>query len=64
MRRILLALAGVVVVVVAIVIGRTLLAPVYKSVPANHASAFDENTVATHLAAAVKFRTISWQDGG
>lgn len=63
MRRILLALAGVVVVLVAIVLGRTLMAPVHKAAPANHASAFDANIIAQRLAAAVKFRTISWQDG-
>ncbi len=63
MRRILLALAGVVVLLFAIVIGRTLMAPVYKAGPVTQASTFDANTVAAHLAAAVKFRTISWQDG-
>jgi carboxypeptidase PM20D1 len=32
-------------------------------VPAREVSAFDANTVANHLAEAVKFRTISWQQG-
>ncbi len=63
MRRILLGLAAVFVLLIAVVIGRTLMVPAYKPVPAREASAFDANTVANHLAEAVKFRTISWQAG-
>jgi carboxypeptidase PM20D1 len=63
MRRILLGIATALVLLVAVVVGRTLMVPVYKPVPAREVSAFDANTVAQHLADAVKFRTISWQDG-
>ncbi len=64
MRRILLAAAALVALLVAVVLGRTLRVPVYKPLAAaQQASTFDANTVAAHLAQAVKFRTISWQDG-
>ena len=64
MRRILLALAALVALLAAVVIGRTMMVPVYKApTAAAPTSAFDANIVAQHLAEAVKFRTISWQDG-
>lgn len=63
MRRILLGLLAVVALIVAVVVGRTLMVPVYTPVAAKEVFAFDANVVAQHLADAVKFRTISWQDG-
>lgn len=63
MRRILLGIAAAVVLLVAVVVGRTLMVPAYKPVPLREASAFDANIVANRLAEAVKFRTISWQAG-
>lgn len=54
----LLALAGVLVV-------NTLMIPTYQSRPAAALTspAFDANVLATHLGEAIRFRTISWQDG-
>ena len=63
MRRILLGIIVVVGLLIAVVVGRTLMVPVYKPVPARGASAFDASVVANRLADAVKFRTISWQAG-
>jgi carboxypeptidase PM20D1 len=63
MRRILLGLAAVVAALVAIVIGRTLMVPAYKPVAVPNMTTFDANLIAQRLAEAVRFRTISWQEG-
>jgi carboxypeptidase PM20D1 len=63
MRRILLGIVAALVLLIAVVVGRTLMVPAYKPAPQREASAFDASVVASRLAAAVKFRTISWQEG-
>jgi carboxypeptidase PM20D1 len=63
MRRIVLGIIAALVLLIAVVVGRTLMVPVYQPAPARDASAFNADTVAAHLAEAVKFRTISWQEG-
>ncbi|MFM9863211.1 MAG: M20 family peptidase [Micropepsaceae bacterium] len=63
MRRILLGLLAAVALLAAIVIGRTMMVPAYTPVSATHKSTFDANAIAVHLAQAIKFRTISHQDG-
>lgn len=63
MRRILLGIAAALVLLIAVVVGRTLMVPAYKPTPTREASAFDASVVANRLAEAVKFRTISWQAG-
>jgi carboxypeptidase PM20D1 len=63
MRRILLGIVAALVLLIAVVVGRTLTVPAYKPVPAREVSAFDASVVAGRLAEAVKFRTISWQAG-
>jgi carboxypeptidase PM20D1 len=48
----------------AVVIGRTLMVPVYEAPTASApASKFDGEKIAVRLAEAVKFRTVSWQPG-
>lgn len=63
MRRILLGIAAALILLIAVVVGRTLMVPAYKPVPPREASAFDASIVANRLAEGVKFRTISWQAG-
>jgi carboxypeptidase PM20D1 len=63
MRRISLGIIAALGLLIAVVVGRTLMVPAYTPVPAREASAFDGNIVAQRLAEAVKFRTISYQEG-
>ena len=63
MRRVLLSLAAAIVLLIAVVIARTLMVPAHVPQPPNRTSVFDANAIAARLAEAVKFKTISWQEG-
>ncbi|MEQ1756362.1 MAG: M20 family peptidase [Micropepsaceae bacterium] len=64
LRTILVTFSLVLLTLSAIVVGRTLMVPAYVA-PAITAtkSGFDGGKIASHLGEAVKFRTISWQEG-
>ncbi|MCE9523293.1 MAG: M20 family peptidase [Alphaproteobacteria bacterium] len=67
MFRIFIGLLAIVLVLAGVVVGRTLMVPVNSPpITSEHAatpSTFDAAVVAAHLSEAVKFRTISWQEG-
>ena len=64
MFRIFAGLVLVVLVLAGVVVGRTLMVPAYQASSAvAPASKFDAAAMALHLSEAVKFRTISWQQG-
>lgn len=63
LKRILLGLAGLVVLLIVVVVGRTLMVPVAAPVEAGAAGSVDAEQAARHLAEAVRFETISHQRG-
>ena len=62
-KRILIGLAGLVVLLIVIVVGRTLMIPTLDMRSAGEASSIDAERAAQHLAEAVRFETISHQRG-
>lgn len=65
LRTIFITLSLILVALVAVVVGKTLMVPPYVpvKVAASAASGFDGEKIATRLSEAVRFKTISWQDG-
>lgn len=65
LRRIVVTVIAGLVLLVAVLVGKTLMVPAYDPPKAGPAAtaAFDAQKVAERLGAAVRFQTISWQDG-
>lgn len=63
LKRIFAGLAGLLVLLAAILIGRTLMVPVLDVEAAGEAASIDAERAAQHLAEAVRFETISHQRG-
>lgn len=63
LKRILIGLGAVLLILVAVVIGRTLTVPVLELAGAGAADSIDAEGAAEHLAEAVRFETISYQRG-
>jgi len=63
LKRIFAGLAGLLVLLAAILIGRTLMVPVLDVEAAGEAASIDAERTAQHLAEAVRFETISHQRG-
>jgi len=63
LKRVLAGLAGLVILLVAVLVGRTLAVPVLDVEAAGEAASIDAERAAAHLAEAVRFETISHQRG-
>ena len=65
LRNTFIAISFALIALVAIVVGKTLMVPAYVAPvsEAAPASGFDANRIAARLAEAVRFQTISWQEG-
>ena len=64
-RALFVALLAALLALVGVLVANTLMIPAYQSRPTASLTepAFDTDTLASHLGEAIRFRTISWQDG-
>ncbi len=63
LKRVLAGLAGLFILLVAVLVGRTLMVPALDVAAAGDAASIDAERAAAHLAQAVRFETISHQRG-
>ncbi|MCW5726071.1 MAG: M20/M25/M40 family metallo-hydrolase [Parvibaculum sp.] len=63
LKRVLAGFAGLIILLIAVLVGRTLAVPVLNVEAAGQAASIDAERAAAHLAEAVRFETISHQRG-